>query len=243
MKFKILLFVALTLPLYSQANDVKLKVALPNATEFSNLMMREKLRLIFNNIGYEIAYVELPLIRATTETQKGQYAITLVTISDIYQSDYQSYLPENITLSDMPFMKSEINFYSLNNKKIDVKSVDWIKKYKLGIARSINTMNIKADTTHMANRHIQRFTTNLSAFKALEMARVDIVASNAFSFENAKSALTNPEKIRRLLTIGTSKIYIGFSDKHFGREKVQNIVQLFDREMNKLTSENIKSTN
>jgi len=188
----------------------------------------------FSNMGYQIKQVEHPLIRAFTETRKGNMALVLVGIPNFKTGMKPKTTYQGIVLTSTPFLTTAVSFYKQSNSILVMDSADWLTNYRIGLVRNIYTHDIQSFSTK-DNNNYHFYINSLSAFKALTKGRVDIVISSEFDYLSASSSLNIQDVITNFMTIGTANLYPGFSHQYFGEDNAKGLAELYDLERNKLS--------
>ena len=188
----------------------------------------------FNNMGYQLKKVKHPLIRAFTETRKGNMALVLVGKPNFKIAIKPKTTAQGIALTSTPFLTTPISFYSQKNTNIVMNTPNWRAKYRIGLVRNPYTHDVEGFTAE-ENKNYHFYVNSLSAFKAVLKNRVDIVIASDLDYLSASINLNIQDELISIITLGTASIYPGFSHQYFGEDNAKRLANRYDLERNKLS--------
>lgn len=183
-----------------------------------------------NNMGYQLNHVKLPLMRTLTETQRGNIALILIAKLNFKTDVKSKTIPQGIALAATPYLITAISFYSQKHSNIMMDKADWQASYRFGVVRSTFTHDTKKLDANRESNNYYFYVNSLSAFKALLRQRVDIVVTSELEYLSAQAILTFDDKIKNIVSLGTTSLYPGFSHLYFGEENAKALAKRYDTE-------------
>lgn len=170
-KFNILVFIFVIFSSTIFAAEKKVIISVPDEWSNSLRSVKELLKESYNDIGYEISFIELPLARSMVELNNGRIDGELVNSKSVAQ-EY------NIIIVSPPYFTLKTYAYYLKSKFKKVPTIDEIKKGRIGYLRGsfvIEKFFSDAQSPTTVNNEKQ-------LLSLLKKDRVDFVTSMNSSF-------------------------------------------------------------
>lgn len=108
-KFNILVFIFVIFSSTAFAAEKKVIISVPDEWSHSLESVKELLKESYNDIGYEISFIELPLARSMVELINGRIDGEIVNSKDVAQK-------HNIVIVNPPYFTIETYAYYLKSK-------------------------------------------------------------------------------------------------------------------------------
>ena len=183
----------------------------------------------FGAMGYKLIIEHVPLIRGDIEANKGNYPLV-----DIFKFSFQTKSiykgePDGIEVSKFPYTSGPINYYALKKSEVVIDITHPLTSYQIGVLR--NPYSHYQRNESKLNHNYSYYSSLLSAFKALNLKRIDIVITALNDYRMIKPQINKNNEITLIMSSGTIFRYIGFSNKFFGKDNAKKLVQQYDKEM------------